>query len=1048
PWLHAAAYRIACKARSARCARTAPAGADLAGVPAPAADPAAPLLWDEVRRALDEELDRLPQRLREPLVLCYLQGHTRDEAARLLGWTLATLKRRLERGRSLLRERLSRRGLSLAGAGAGLALTEPAVPVAEASAAARAAVEYLITSAAPPAAAALLKGAVMSRSASRWLAVLSLAVLGLGTGLSAWAVLQPDNAPTDRPREASKPAPEAADAAGDPLPAGAVARLGSTRLRPGARITHLAFSPDGKRLASWGNYLYHHDRLSVWDTATGKELRTAVTGENRFAALNWGPDGRGFVVLVRPSRHSVRTDFEVWEFTDEKAPPPSPPPPPGPGAVRGRPGGQTPQETFGHFAISPEGKLLAGAGTNGEDGEPVIKLWELKACKSVKDLLLSKTIGPVPPICTGLVFPSDGGSLLVFGREKDAVLEEILEVWDVKTGKRRRAFPVPMATHQDQRKAFAVSPDGKTLAFGLKDGTARLIDLTTGRERLKVAHVTPGKDAVRTACSAVGFTRDGKALITGGRDNAVKVWDAATGRKLADLDGHHSWPEAVGISPDGRLAATSGQDSLIRLWDAKTWDPVCPPEGHQHTIWGLDVSPDGKTVLTMGWDGTSRLWDLNTGKERLRIGQAPFAAAYFTPDGRAVIGGSIVSGENNRPTLWDAATGKELPLPGELAEANGRVFGFSPDGRTLLTSSGNTLTLWDWPAGRKRHDLRPAGEVHGVALSPDGRTLVTHAGQGTVVEVWDARTGVNRKRLNVRGGMYRRLTAFTRDGRSFLLMADDHVSVWDVATLTGLRRFESSRGDVGQHYYVIAIGLSPDGRALAVAGSDGAAVLYEVATGQIRRRLTGHRESVSSVAFTPDGKRLITGSLDHSALVWDVSLATIAPENSGKPTAEDLTRLWDELAGEKTEVAFPAQARLAAAPETAVGLLRQKLRPVSGEPDAATLDRIFKGLASERFAVREKAAAELEKLGEVAAPAVRRRLEKVESEEARRRAEQFLQKYEKTELTPERLRQTRALEVLEQVGGDEARALLEELAKGSAGAWLTEEAKAALGRRR
>src|SRR5439155_12341276 len=73
--------------------------------------------WAELLRILDEELQRLPERERAPLLLCYLEGRTQDEAARHLGWSLSTLRRRLERGRDLLRARMTGRGATL---GAGL----------------------------------------------------------------------------------------------------------------------------------------------------------------------------------------------------------------------------------------------------------------------------------------------------------------------------------------------------------------------------------------------------------------------------------------------------------------------------------------------------------------------------------------------------------------------------------------------------------------------------------------------------------------------------------------------------------------------------------------------------------------------------------------------------------------------------------------------------------------------------------------------------------------------------------------------------------------
>ena len=108
-WLHGVAYRIALKVRSATKPSTPPS----AEPAAPNTDPLEAMSGRELLMALDEELQRLPAPYRVPLVLCYLEGNTRDEAARQLGWSLAMLGRRLEVGRQRLRLRLSRRGVTL-----------------------------------------------------------------------------------------------------------------------------------------------------------------------------------------------------------------------------------------------------------------------------------------------------------------------------------------------------------------------------------------------------------------------------------------------------------------------------------------------------------------------------------------------------------------------------------------------------------------------------------------------------------------------------------------------------------------------------------------------------------------------------------------------------------------------------------------------------------------------------------------------------------------------------------------------------------------------
>src|SRR5207237_3276430 len=89
----------------------------------PASDPLADITLRELQGVLDEELARLPAKNRAPLILCCLEGTARDEAAQQLGWTLQTVKDRLERGRELLRARLARRGLTLSAALGCAALT-------------------------------------------------------------------------------------------------------------------------------------------------------------------------------------------------------------------------------------------------------------------------------------------------------------------------------------------------------------------------------------------------------------------------------------------------------------------------------------------------------------------------------------------------------------------------------------------------------------------------------------------------------------------------------------------------------------------------------------------------------------------------------------------------------------------------------------------------------------------------------------------------------------------------------------------------------------
>jgi RNA polymerase sigma factor (sigma-70 family) len=158
-WLYGVAYRAAANLRRQVVRRR--------GREAPAVDmaqpPPADVGWREVRTILDEELQRLPERFRAPLLLCCLEGRTRDEAAQELGWSLGTLRGRLERGRELLRGRLQRRGVGLSAALSAVLLTGRA-----ASAVVPAALVVSIVRAAVPRAAgqAPAAGAVSARAAA------------------------------------------------------------------------------------------------------------------------------------------------------------------------------------------------------------------------------------------------------------------------------------------------------------------------------------------------------------------------------------------------------------------------------------------------------------------------------------------------------------------------------------------------------------------------------------------------------------------------------------------------------------------------------------------------------------------------------------------------------------------------------------------------------------------------------------------------------------------------------------------------------------------
>src|SRR5262249_25578280 len=222
--------------------------------------------------------------------------------------------------------------------------------------------------------------------------------------------------------------------------------------------------------------------------------------------------------------------------------------------------------------------------------------------------------------------------------------------------------------------------------------------------------------------------------------------------------------------------------------------------------------------------------------------------------------------------------------------------------------------------------------------------------------------------------------------------------------------------------------------------------LWEVASGKTRGRFTGHRGRVWSISFAQDGRRLASGSADHTAIIWDI---TGRLRDGRLPavelSAKELDGLWADLAREDAIRAHRAIWALSAAAKDAVPVLRKQVQPASGV-DEKRIAKLIGDLDSDTFSVREKASEELAALGEAAEPAIRKALQGEPTLELRRRAEALLAKIKERVRAPQQLRPLRAIEVLEHIGTAEAREVLQTLAKGAAGAELTQQAQAALNR--
>src|SRR5437763_5873483 len=273
--------------------------------------------WRELQAVLAQEVERLPEKYQLPFVLCCLEGRSKAEAAAQLGCPEGTVSSRLAEARKRMQQRLVRRGLTLTAALCAVAAaadTASALPSALVTTTVRAALGAGAGTAAGASAraAALANGVTKAMFASKVKAALALllAVGLLATAAGTWihrAFADPPAReaapPTEaKPDQAPAAQPDKADAPTDPLPAGAVLRLGFTGLRHGRSVSQLVLSPDGTQVAAYGG-----GHLSLWDTRTGGALRRVDLParaerlgqrlEPFQTSLVWLADGRGIVML-------------------------------------------------------------------------------------------------------------------------------------------------------------------------------------------------------------------------------------------------------------------------------------------------------------------------------------------------------------------------------------------------------------------------------------------------------------------------------------------------------------------------------------------------------------------------------------------------------------------------------------------------------------------------------------------------------------------------------------------------------------------------------
>ncbi len=495
-------------------------------------------------------------------------------------------------------------------------------------------------------------------------------------------------------------------------------------------------------------------------------------------------------------------------------------------------------ELRGHKGVTLKAVFAVGdsrVATVGEDR--TARIWDTATGKQIAQL--EGHIGPIHQIAV-----SPEGNRFATASE-----DRTVRVWDAVNSDQIAV----LRGHQGGVVSVAFSSDNSRLVTSSFDKTSAVWNSTTGEQ---LAKLQGHQDAVFSAA----FSPDGTRVVTAGRDHTARVWSSTNGKQLALLVGHANFVVTAVFSPNGRRVLTASEDGTARVWDVESGTQLLVLHGHSNGLIRAEYASDGTRILTASLDQTARVWDASSGAlvAELRGHSSGIADATLSRDGRRV----VTAGLDKVARVWNS------DVPRQIAELKGHTqqiirAQFSRDGRLVLTASADgTARVWDAPSGRALVLLR--GHTAGVldaTFSPDETRVLTASLDGTA-SLWNAATGA---RLSTLPGHTPALMSadFSRNGTRVVATGGDGIArVWDSTSGVQLATFGSRLEPI------VAAGLSPDGLKLATGG-DKAVKLWDVAAGKQLVVLSGHRAMVNRVAYSQSGREVLTESQDGAAIVWD-----------------------------------------------------------------------------------------------------------------------------------------------------------------------------------
>jgi WD40 repeat protein len=479
--------------------------------------------------------------------------------------------------------------------------------------------------------------------------------------------------------------------------------------------------------------------------------------------------------------------------------------------------------------------------TGGWDG--VVNLWDLKKGRLMYKLSHRKTKG-----CGILsVFISSDDLFLVSGSDNGYIT-----IWNIKSGRCIRVIKANV----DNIHGVCSTEDNNHIVICCRElyDNIKMFNAKTGElEQQFWGH--------ENTVFSIDMSDDGRFLASGSADNTARVWDVRTGSCCATFYEHKDWIETVRLSRDGRYLVTGGCDLVVRLYDIKENKLVREFWGCTHTIYSVDINRDCTMVMAGGNDKMISIWHIATGKliKKFKGNDYQLYAARFDGNGKF-----FFTGGKYALRRWSESSATHVK---EFTGFANSICAMHVNPYTC------ELVIGSWEFGAKKIDIRNAmvnktyrycmSATHAVFLSPSGERLVA-GGRCVLTNLLDARTGkqlrwfehekcVNAVILNSRGD------------RLFTACSDDLARQWDINLIQCIVTYKGHRGAI------FDIKMSRDEKKLYTASRDTTIKQWDVQEGTCLKTFYGHSGDVNALLLSWDELFLFSGAKDHTIRVWDIS---------------------------------------------------------------------------------------------------------------------------------------------------------------------------------